>query len=114
MFGFGRAMPGAAVPLWPLKRKIGDHSDPSKKRGYSGHARVSKPPPEAARASSSNISLTAFPPLRKLAPGRKQLSRGSGKPLNNLELQSALDYVRQDVHAASTIGPQGVGDRRRC
>ena len=97
MFGFGRAMPVAAVPLWPLKRKFGEHighrESIARDRGAATHSACKYP------------ALTAFPPLRKLAPGRNLLARGSGLPLSASELQPAMDFVRRDVHAASTIGP---------
>ena len=50
-------------------------------------------------------SFTAFPPLRKLAPGRKALQRGSAKPLSTDEQLAAMEAVILDVYAASSRGP---------
>ena len=81
MFGFGQPMPFAAVPLWPLKRKFGERSghreSNARDRGAATHSACKYP------------ALTAFPPLRELAPGRNLLARGSGVPLVTSVLQPA-------------------------
>ena len=72
MFGFGQPMPFAAVPLWR-----GHRESNARDRGAATHSACKYP------------ARTAFPPLRKLAPGRNLLAGGSGVPLATSVLQPA-------------------------
>ena len=49
--------------------------------------------------------MTAFPPLRKAAPGREALRRGVAAPLTADEQLPAMEAVIKDAYAATTTGP---------
>ena len=102
----------------PLKRKFGGDSGGSADRSSSARAargsttqrtkprRGLRSQSDARGRSCGEPARTAFPPLRNLAPGRKQLARGSGEPLSAGERKAAMEDVCKDVHAASTVKPQ--------
>ena len=60
----------------------------------------------AEAAQEQTRRLTAFPALRPLAPERKALTRGKGKPLTAWERQAAMNLALREIHAKSSVGPR--------